>query len=107
MIICDFCSGRPVVAAYPCRDFTIPDCPEIGSLGPWAACADCARLIDTDQRDALAWRAWRLANRSVLGDTGSLGELGIPEDAGLARMHALHDLFFAHRDGDPVPVGLN
>jgi hypothetical protein len=102
MIKCDFCSGRLVVAAYPCRDFTIPEYPKIGSRGPWAACAECARLINTDQREALAWRAWRLlANRSALCD------LGIPEDEGLARMRALHDLFFAHRDGDPVPVGLN
>ncbi len=107
MMICDFCSGLPVVAAYPCRDFALDGLP-IGSQGAWAACAECARLIDGDQRDALAWRTWRMADRSLfLGHTPPLSARGIPEEQGVASIRALHALFFAHRDGEPVPVGIN
>lgn len=104
---CDFCSDRPVVAAYPCRDFTLPDCPEIGSRGAWAACAECARLIDTDQREALASRAWRrLIDRiPVVGEASA--SCGLDSSGGLAVLRALQDLFFTHRAGEPVPVGLN
>jgi hypothetical protein len=104
MNLCDFCSGQPVVAAYPCRDFTISDMP-VGSKGTWAACAVCAQLIDADQRDALAWRAVELANRNLL--FGETGPVPMPADEALALMRELHELFFAHRTGPSVPVGLN
>jgi hypothetical protein len=104
MNLCDFCSGQPVVVAYPCRDFTISDVP-VGSTGAWAACADCAQLIDADQRDALAWRAVDRANRNLL--VGETGPVPVPADELFAWLRTLHELFFAHRTGPSVPVGLN
>ncbi|GIW56210.1 MAG: hypothetical protein KatS3mg082_2614 [Nitrospiraceae bacterium] len=104
MTLCDFCSGLPVTAAYPCRDFTVPGTP-CGSRGAWAACQACAQLIDADQREALARRAWVHADRNLL--FGRTGPLPIPEEEGVRFMRELHHLFFAHRCGDAVPVGLN
>lgn len=104
MTLCDFCSRQPVTAAYPCRDFTVPGTP-CGSLGAWAACQECARLIDTGQREALARRAWALAGRNLL--FGETGPLPIPEEEGVWFMRELHALFFAHRTGESVPVSLN
>jgi hypothetical protein len=88
-----------VVAAYPCRDFTLPDCQIIGSQGAWAACAECAQLIDTDQREALARRAWQqYIERFPQPDDGLWA---------LEGLRAIQALFFTHRYGEPVPVGLN
>lgn len=104
MVICDFCSAVPVVAAYPCCDFVIPETPA-GSRGAWAACVECADLIDRGQREALAYRAACLADRNLL--SGGPALLSLPETEVLPLMRALHQLFFTHRNGDPVPVDIN
>lgn len=103
MRLCDFCSQQPVCWSYPCQDFEFPE--GIGSVGAWAACAECARLIDTDQREALAQRAVHVADRNLI--FGWTGPTPIPEEAVIARMRDVHARFFAHRHGEPVPVGVN
>lgn len=91
MLLCDFCSGQPVLWSYPCRDFQFPE--GIGSAGAWAACAECARLIDADQREALAQRAVHVADRDLIfGWTGSTPIT--EEESALALMRDLHALFF-------------
>lgn len=99
IIICDFCSRIPVVAAYLCRDFVLPHTP-IGSKGAWAACAACADLIDRDQREALTARSFEHAFGL---ETLSRED----QDWYLATMRKLHELFFTHRTGDQVPVDIN
>lgn len=105
MILCDFCSSPVVAYSYPCRDFTIPGTPA-ASVGAWAACEACARLIDADQRDALALRACRLANRSLLFGYAPLSGLA-GENELVACLRELHGWFFAHRTGEKRPVTLN
>jgi len=43
--ICDFCSGRPVVFTYEAQDFETVES-VMQSVGAWAACAECAKLVD-------------------------------------------------------------
>jgi hypothetical protein len=55
---CDFCNGEPPTHVLPARDFAVPGYEEFGeSLGDWAACADCAPLIERNQWSALVRRA--------------------------------------------------
>lgn len=57
---CDFCSSRGIVAAYDAADFVTAHTRFIEghSKGGWAACAECAFLIDTGQKVALANRSY-------------------------------------------------
>ncbi len=51
---CDFCSDSKVVARYAARDFAVGVHGDITveSIGDWAACAVCEKLLD-----ALDWNA--------------------------------------------------
>lgn len=67
MILCDFCSGRPVTARYNADDFHADTISayaakthiefESVSVGDWAACAHCEALIDAKDWDTLLTRA--------------------------------------------------
>lgn len=53
-IICDFCSSTPVVARYHADTFVVKaPGPVVESVGDWAACHLCSRMIDTGDFDAL------------------------------------------------------
>jgi hypothetical protein len=94
---CDFCSAPGPAWAYPARDFdAYLAFPVVGeSVGAWAACQECHRLIEAGDREGLAVR--------------SLDELifGCPEAAMAApalkqELLQLHELFFANRLGTAV-----
>lgn len=53
---CDFCSSPNITRSYLANSFSFP---ELGwhSVGHWAACDDCAKLIDGEMWDALAQKS--------------------------------------------------
>lgn len=57
---CDFCSGEPVVWQIIADDFPMPE-PQSGgnSVGDWAACAPCGKLIQSNRWIGLASRVHR------------------------------------------------
>jgi hypothetical protein len=58
--VCDFCSSPEIVKDYDCQDFHLPvggSTMTAGSLGKWASCAECARLIDAEDREGLVVRS--------------------------------------------------
>ncbi len=64
-LICDFCSSPEVVQAYMAEDFTALEIREaenrtrFNSLGAWAACRECAALIEAEGWEALLERSLR------------------------------------------------
>jgi hypothetical protein len=92
--VCDFCSDHPVVARYPCADFTVvplrPSDMAIGPLsasrGDWAACRACYGLIEAEDYARLTKRAMRRFNLSP---------------AVAPAMRAFHEGFRTHRTGLP------
>jgi hypothetical protein len=74
---CDFCAADD----YPCAEHTMIS----GDLstGSWRACQACATLIDEDRRDELADRG---------------------KHNSLEATRAIHDGFWAHRQGPGHPV---
>lgn len=54
--VCDFCGSLYIVIGYLIKDFTLPQY-QWGSVGGFAACADCMKLVETGQRAALEKRA--------------------------------------------------
>jgi hypothetical protein len=57
---CDFCNGEPAVWRIVADDFPMPQ-PQSGghSVGDWAACAECGKLIGRDRWIGLASRVHR------------------------------------------------
>ena len=99
---CDFCSAPSPVWRYPARSFVAYCVPNVAgeSVGDWAACDQCHRLIETDDARGLAQR--------------SLDELVLKHpEASLAaavlydELADLHQQFFAHRRGTAVPITAN
>jgi hypothetical protein len=58
--VCDFCCEGEPVTGFPCRDFAIVNAegPNARYDGGWAACRECAELVEADSRE-------RLVDRSV------------------------------------------
>jgi hypothetical protein len=54
---CDFCSAEPPRFELPVRDFRLPQLDPHMSLGGWAACEPCARLIEANRWNELERRA--------------------------------------------------
>ena len=56
--LCDFCAAAPVFNLYLCRNFVFHDRPIFAHnvVGTWAACEQCAALIQTEQWSALVER---------------------------------------------------
>ncbi|HEU4753404.1 MAG TPA: hypothetical protein VFU47_09885 [Armatimonadota bacterium] len=60
---CDFCSATPAVRAYRTPDFVLEDVTAPGgriqriSTEGWAACADCAALIDAGDEEGVIDRS--------------------------------------------------
>lgn len=102
-IVCDFCSGTPVEFAYPAQDFsrnyTLGDANvQANSHGAWAACAECHKLVQASDRDALA-------ERSVASFPIPASKIPPEIRAQLkTEIRAMQDTFWAAREGAPAPV---
>lgn len=61
--VCDFCSDPRIVTDYDCSDYVIPvtgpdgKTMKLGSKGKWAACAQCAAIVDRGDQEALLQRS--------------------------------------------------
>lgn len=73
---CDFCYASDPQWTLPANDFvnvdgvrdlTVPGAPEVGSTGNWAACDECADLLNRGQWSGLFRRAKDSYERRVLG----------------------------------------
>lgn len=60
-IRCDFCNVDTATYRLPARDFRMPILGDQHSRGGWAACNDCARLIEINQWSALERRIATMA----------------------------------------------
>jgi hypothetical protein len=97
---CDFCSRPGVAVSYDAVDFDTGNKERDGashvSRGGWAACQECADLIEADDREALADRSME-----------SYGELrsNTPEHRARVRqaLRDVHDEFYRHRRGPGRP----
>jgi hypothetical protein len=70
--ICDFCSSQEVFQVYMAEDFTAvqlaaPDGNPVylNSTGGWAACHECAKLVESAQWDELLERCFDIFNASL------------------------------------------
>ena len=97
--ICDLCSQPSVRWSYPARDFI--DIAAVGlliseSVGGWAACEECHRLIEEGDHAALL-------ERSVANFVALYGVLPptLADD-----IRRIHDQFFAHRCGPATEVAI-
>lgn len=92
---CDFCSSMVVKHAYPARDFSLAMPPSTGwgSMGWWAACPACHRMIERGDRVGLSMRS---AHRQAR----KLG--GVSVKALYPQIRRLHDTFWANRQGPPL-----
>ena len=99
---CDFCSAPSPVWRYPARSFVAYCAPNIAgeSVGAWAACDQCHVLIETDDRRGLAQRS--LDQLILKHPEASLAAAVLYEE-----LAQLHQQFFAHRSGTPVPITAN
>jgi hypothetical protein len=90
VIICDFCCSPEVLWSYPAANFHVEGAP-LASEGGWAACHDCAVLIEADDREGLAQRALSSAPKFM-------------RERCLPFMRALHAQFFQARRGPARPA---
>ena len=97
MPFCDFCSAdRSAAWVWPARD--IDNGPEAHSLGGWAACEECHRLLEARDRQGLLNRAVRVL-RDRWGPL-AIALSGIHEQIGI-----IHDRYWEARiDEPPRPV---
>jgi hypothetical protein len=56
---CDFCCVESTHKIFACKNFVIPDLGPVSheSIGAWAACEECARLVDGGKWSELTERA--------------------------------------------------
>jgi hypothetical protein len=99
---CDFCSASSPVWRYPARSFVAYCAPSVAgqSVGDWAACDQCHVLIETDDRRGLTQRS--LDQLILKHPEASLAAAVLYEE-----LAELHQQFFAHRSGTPVPITAN
>lgn len=70
--ICDFCSGQPVVMEFAVVQEAVKlqptnTLPGFNDRGNWAACADCAKLIQAEDQPALTRRSAELYLTRIVG----------------------------------------
>jgi hypothetical protein len=120
-LICDFCSAPNPIMEYPCRSFGLTgeqaltpgapvtrqggfqwakekdlcfsSAPAVRSIGSWAACDACHRLIDQGQVEALTQRAFAIFRQKDPRLNQALDDL---------RFTFL--LFYEVRTGPPIPL---
>ena len=92
---CDFCNSCAPPWAYPAKDFEVSIIDRgdgsvltVRSQGAWAACEECAQLIESSGEDGLARRA-----------------SSSPGNPPLSGIRLMHDQFRAHRDGPRFLLG--
>lgn len=59
---CDFCQTSPVFTFYSCSNFLVNGHPVFPSgrvIGSWATCQECADLVNREEWNDLADRAYR------------------------------------------------
>jgi hypothetical protein len=98
-LICDFCSAPAPAWRYPARTFLAYCVANVAgeSVGDWAACDECHRLIEAEDRNGLA-------QRSLDGLISKHPETRPVAAALYADLAELHDQFFAHRSGTAVSI---
>lgn len=96
---CDFCSHWPAQWRLPARSFTIPGNTQHGSEGSWAACNECARLIERNQWTAVIRRC--LAHTKNVHPTITDAEL----DQYQHGIGALYKALRKHITGSLTPLG--
>jgi len=109
--VCDFCSSEKIRWAYPADDFEIGaivaldpetnepvDVQPMGSAGPWAACEECAKLIEANDYEALKERGIKVGIDAA--------PPGLIVDHKLARtmLANMHAGFRAHRTGPRMEI---
>lgn len=100
MAVCDFCTATPIVARFPCTTVLMVETPAGThvSSDPWAACAECLKLVAANDRDGLLERALHNLAQSE-------GPLPAELIAELRPMFAeTQRRFFAGRIGDAQPL---
>lgn len=97
--ICDFCSAPNPAWRYPARNFVgYEACGIVGeSVGEWAACESCHRLIVAGDRHGLT-------ERSVVSFIAFHAELDSIRSELATELATLHDRFFMNRTGAPTAI---
>lgn len=102
---CDFCSGQPVTWSYPVESFRRTQLASDGSVhvtgsdGWWAACDECHVMISSGDHYALQNRSYRTFVALNHAQPKSAERRLIVD-----QIHNLHNQFWKHRTGDPVPI---
>ena len=96
---CDFCSAPNPIWRYPARSFIgYVACGIAGeSVGDWAACGECHRLIEAGDRTLLT-------ARSVEAFVTAQPELGEISAELTFELGSLHSLFFENRLGPAAVI---
>ena len=97
--ICDFCSDPHVTWQYPAQSFIAYAVANIvgESVGDWAACTTCHRLIEAGDHHGLLERS--LCTLLAKNPEMRSAEMELREQ--LARFHVM---FFANQTGAALPV---
>jgi hypothetical protein len=97
--ICDFCSDPHVAWRYPAESFIAYAVGGIvgQSVGDWAACSICHRLIETGDRNGLLERTLR-----TLSDRNP--DMRCAEAELRDQIAVFHQMFFAHQIGAALAV---
>jgi len=91
-ILCDFCCDDEPIVSYPAKDAAI-EIPLPGgvmvlnSVGGWAACRECARLVDTGNKEGLELRTFLSYSLALPVED---------ERVMLKAVHEVHELFWAN-----------
>lgn len=96
MTLCDFCSSPAPAWRYPAVSFT----DRFGSLSieDWLACEECHRLIQANDRDALARRSLKTT------PAGRMAVVTMGRPAAMEICRDMHDRFWLARRGEARPI---
>ena len=89
--VCDFCTAEPTHRRYACRNFVWLNHTMFAheSIGAWAACEQCARLVDEGR-----WS--ELTERALARLKGIHGYTADEEPYFRERFREIHQLFQEH-----------
>ena len=105
---CDFCSEEvdDTASIYPSRDFVDLNL-QIAYRDAWVACQTCAAFIRQYDRDQDSKAKDNLARRAIEKYRRKYGLRGAGSSelnaVLMIEVRALHDKFWEHRIGEPVP----
>ena len=96
---CDFCSVPGPVWRYPARSFIAYCAPDVAgeSVGDWAACTICHRLIEAGDHSGLL-------ERTIHALLEKSPDLRKAEAEIRDQIAHFHRMFFAHQSGAALPV---